>query len=53
MINRWGPRDGDDDLIKPIRECEIHTNAAEKGLVVTRYASSGTALRARKGQGRP
>ncbi|MGP4030202.1 ParA family protein [Actinomadura sp. 3N407] len=62
-INRWDPRDGEDDLVKvenwidehgyprppkPIRKYKIHTNAAEKGLVVTQYASSGTALRARE-----
>ena len=62
-VNRWDPRDGREDLDKleawidehgyprapqPIRKYKIHTNAAEKGLVVTRYAESGTALRARE-----
>lgn len=63
VVNRWDPRDGREDLDKveawiaehgypqapqPIRKYKIHTNAAEKGLVVTRYAESGTALRARE-----
>lgn len=63
VVNRWDPRDGEDDLVKvenwidehgyprppkPIRKYKIHTNAAEKGLVVTQYAASGTALRARE-----
>lgn len=63
VINMWDPRDGETDLDKtiawvdqhgyrrapmPIRRYKIHTNAAERGLVVTRYPSSGTALRARE-----
>ncbi|MEV7011958.1 ParA family protein [Streptosporangium sp. NPDC051022] len=63
VINRWDPRDGEDDLEKvkewvdkrgyprapqPIRKYKIHTNAAEKGLVVTQYQPSGTALRAKE-----
>jgi chromosome partitioning protein len=63
MINKWDPRDGEEELLKacrwidahgyprapqPIRKYKIHTNAAEKGLVVTRYPPSGTALRARE-----
>lgn len=63
VINLWDPRDGREDLDKtiawvdaheyrrapmPIRRYKIHTNAAERGLVVTRYPSSGTALRARE-----
>jgi chromosome partitioning protein len=63
VVNRWDPRDGREDLDKveawidehgyprapqSIRKYKIHTNAAEKGLVVTRYAESGTALRARE-----
>lgn len=63
VINRWDPRDGEDDLDKvkawvdergyprapqPIRKYKIHTNAAEKGLVVTQYQPSGTALRAKE-----
>jgi len=60
---RAGPTDGDDDLTKvikwidargyarapePIRLYKIHRDAAEHGLVVTRYKSSGTAFRARE-----
>lgn len=63
VVNRWDPRDGRDELDKveawidehkyprtpqPIRKYKIHTNAAERGLVVTQYAPSGTALRARE-----
>jgi chromosome partitioning protein len=63
VINKFDPRDGDDDLKKvikwiedrgyprppqPIRRYKIHSDAAEKGLVVTRYRPSGTALRARE-----
>jgi chromosome partitioning protein len=63
VVNKWDPRDGDDELLKacrwiddhgyprapqPIRKYKIHANAAEKGLVVTRYPPSGTALRARE-----
>lgn len=63
VVNRWDPRDGEDDLKKveewidqhgyprtpkPIRKYKIHTNAAERGLVVTQYQPSGTALRARE-----
>jgi len=63
VVNRWDPRDGEEDLLKvnawidkhgyprapqPIRKYKIHTNAAEKGLVVTQYQPSGTALRAKE-----
>lgn len=63
VVNKWDPRDGDEDLLKvykwiddhgyprapqPIRKYKIHANAAEKGLVVTQYPPSGTALRARE-----
>lgn len=63
VINKFDPRDGDDDLRKvirwinergyprapePIRRYKIHIDAAERGLVVTRYKPSGTALRARE-----
>jgi chromosome partitioning protein len=63
VVNKWDPRDGRDELDKveawidehgyrrapqPIRKYKIHTNAAERGLVVTQYAPSGTALRARE-----
>ncbi|WP_349457243.1 ParA family protein [Nonomuraea sp. B19D2] len=63
VVNRWDARDGEEDLLKvnawidnhgyprapkPIRKYKIHTNAAEKGLVVTQYQPSGTALRAKE-----
>lgn len=63
VVNLWDPRDGEADLQKvidwvdqhgyrraphPIRRYKIHATAARRGLVVTRYESSGTALRARE-----
>lgn len=63
VVNRWDPRDGDEELLKvnawiddhgyprapqPIRKYKIHTTAAEHGLVVTQYKPSGTALRAKE-----
>jgi chromosome partitioning protein len=63
VVNRWDPRDGTEDLVKanawadergypraphPIRRYKIHTHAAERGTVVTRYQESGTAYRARE-----
>lgn len=63
VINLHDPRDGKTDLDKvkawvdergyprmadPIRRYTIHSRAAEKGLVVTQYDPSGTALRAKE-----
>jgi chromosome partitioning protein len=63
VVNMWDPRDGEASLIKvnkwvdersyprmadPVRRYTIHSNAAEKGQVVTQYKSSGTALRAKE-----
>lgn len=63
VVNKYDPRDGTDELRKvwgwcdahgyqrapqPVRRYKIHAAAAERGLVVTRYATSGTALRARE-----
>lgn len=61
--NLWDPRNGPDErdatfewidahgYPRPkfaVRRYKIHTNAAEKGLVVTEYQTNGTAFRARE-----
>lgn len=63
VLNMWDPRDGIEERDRtfkwiddhgyprapePIRRYKIHAKAAEEGLVVTRYAPSGTSLRARE-----
>ncbi|MGW4805830.1 nucleotide-binding protein [Kitasatospora sp. NPDC004272] len=63
VINLHDPRDGEAQLEKvknwidergyprmpdPIRKYKVHSNAAEKGEVVTEYKDSGIALRARE-----